>query len=298
MGGKVVSVTTDGFITNLPGLEERLMKLSHDEIPLLTLYRELRHELSEISDSLEIKHSGKGIISWTTRGQMGIESGIKATTGFQSAGYTKDELVKILKDTLKGKNKDFEYTRTSLRSAKDIFKKGGHVTPKLSDQKFRLLYDNRRQIQEPEGFTGFDLSNVLLDSTPLQSSLVCKQMRYMSKMTYILPYNKNTSRRRVSVYKSYLEVGVRNFIKGYLSSEPCFGLLGHEFKFMKHLISFINGFESTKDLKISLTSISNLKHRRIIIKPVPQTKENKAFAQYVKSRLPHFDVSSFLKNSP
>ena len=43
-------------------------------------------------------------------------------------------------------------------------------------------------------------------------------------------------------YKSYLEVGVRNFIKGYLAEFPCFGLKGSEFKRYNDLISFIYGF--------------------------------------------------------
>lgn len=63
LGGKVVSVTTDGFITDLSNLEEKLLTLNTSEIPLLTLYRTLRQELSNTPDSLEIKDSGVGVIS-------------------------------------------------------------------------------------------------------------------------------------------------------------------------------------------------------------------------------------------
>ena len=150
------------------------------------------------------------------------------------------------------------------------------------------MYDNRRQIQELEGFTGFDLSNVLLDSTPLQSSLVCKQMRYMSKMTHTYPFNKTTSRRISSTYTTYLEVGVHNLIKGYYAVESCFGLLGTEFKRVNNLISFINGFKPAKDLKISKNSASNFKHRRTMLRPVPNTKENRAFALYIKTHFIHY----------
>lgn len=68
------------------------------------------------------------------------------------------------KNTLKNAENFFEFTQTSLRTAKDIFKKGGHVTPVLKDKKVRLYYDNRRQIIEPKDFKGFDLSNHLFDS--------------------------------------------------------------------------------------------------------------------------------------
>ena len=58
---------------------------------LLTKYRSLREHLTDFKDvkptkdALEIKSQG-GVISGTTIGQMGIESGIIATTGFQKGG--------------------------------------------------------------------------------------------------------------------------------------------------------------------------------------------------------------------
>jgi hypothetical protein len=63
LGGKVVSVTTDGFITNIKDLENKLLSLKPSEIPLFTKYREIRETLSGNSTALEIKHSGKGVIS-------------------------------------------------------------------------------------------------------------------------------------------------------------------------------------------------------------------------------------------
>jgi len=66
LGGKVVSVTTDGFITNIPDLETKLMNLKEEEIPLLSLYRQLRSNLSEDPNNhyaLEVKHTSTGIVS-------------------------------------------------------------------------------------------------------------------------------------------------------------------------------------------------------------------------------------------
>ena len=80
---------------------------------------------------------------------MGIETPITATTGFQRGGYSKIELITLFNKTLAGKKKYFEFTRKSLRSAKDIFQKGGHVLATYKDQMFRLFFDNRRKIIEP-----------------------------------------------------------------------------------------------------------------------------------------------------
>jgi hypothetical protein len=60
-----VSTTTDGFITNLLDLENKLLKLPFDEIPLFSLFRKLRIALagSATTTTLELKHKSKGIIS-------------------------------------------------------------------------------------------------------------------------------------------------------------------------------------------------------------------------------------------
>jgi hypothetical protein len=105
---------------------------------------------------------------------------------------------------LKSCNKVFEFTQTRLRSAKDIFNQGGHVIPLLKDPSFSLLYDNRRQIIEPSGFKGYDLSNTLLDSVPLINAKTCKRLRFFSKFYFNLPYNKTFVNKKTSVYKIIL----------------------------------------------------------------------------------------------
>ena len=300
IGGKIVSVTTDGFITNIEDLESKLLKLPTESTPLFTLFKALRVALSEEVKNhvgLELKNFSKGIISWSTRGQLGIEKGIKATTGFQSGGYTQEEMVSTFKDVLKQRDKSFEYTQFRLRGAKDIFKKGGHVTPTYRDQKVRLLYDNRRIITDSDKIIRNDMSSNLLDSKPYQNKDECLRQRFISKYPNINPYLKTTPIRKNSKsgYRDYIEIGYRNLIKGYLADEPLFGLKGNEFKRYKHLISFIQGFNLSKELKISFPSISQLKSRKAILRPVPNTRENIAFATYIKSKIPYFDVTTFLK---
>ena len=293
LGGRVVSVTTDGFITDLVDLENKLLTLPEEDTILFTKYRNLRFELANESNALEVKSSGRGILSWSTRGQLGIESTMVAATGFQRLGYEKRELLELFKSTLNSKEKFFEYTRKSLRSAKDIFKKGGNVTVTLKDQAFRLFYDNRRKIIEPLQRRQDKL--LLLDSEPLRDIYHCKSLRFLSKFPITLPYYKNNNKISAN-YKSSLEVGVRNFIKAYYCKNEKFGLNGFEFRYAKDMVSFIYDFKSNKDIKVSIHSISKLKNRKMIWHPVPPTKENIQFVDYIKSKFPYFREDLFLKN--
>jgi len=73
---------------------------------------------------------------------------LRATTGFQNRNYTQLELLENFSNKLNiyNTNKTLEFLQTSLTSAIDVIKQGGHVTRKFSDRKFSLLYDNRREI--------------------------------------------------------------------------------------------------------------------------------------------------------
>lgn len=286
--GKVVSVTTDGFITNLSDLESLLK----DNL-LITEFRKMRFNLSGNSEGLELKHSGKGIISWTTRGQLSKEANLKASTGFQSRNYTLDELETMFLNVLSKNDKSLEYIQFSLRSAKDIFKKGGHVTPVYKDQVFRLHYDNRRLIQIPNNFNeqNFDLSQILLDSLPVKSVEESGNLRSISKIHKSKLYNRETSGLSGNTYKDYTDLAIRNFIKGLLS-EPRLYNLDDSLKTYSDIIEFINGYKKSK--KITKSSISHLKNRKMVFKSVPHTKETLEFVKYVKTKYKNFDEKSFL----
>lgn len=76
-----------------------------------------------------------------------------------------------------------------------------HVTMTMRDQKVRLIFDNRRQIIEPVNFTGYDMSDKLFDSLPLDSKETCDRMRFMSNFAYKLPYLKYTQSTKKTNYK-------------------------------------------------------------------------------------------------
>lgn len=150
LGGKVVSVTTDGFITDISDLETKALDIikrdKNGRIYLLNSIRELRSQLSNDPKALELKSEGYGIISWSTRGQFSKDSGIIATTGLQRKYIDVRTLESLLTEAFNG-NKQIDYISTSLRSALDIYKRGGHVTRVYRDQRFRLNFDGRREIQ-------------------------------------------------------------------------------------------------------------------------------------------------------
>lgn len=64
-----MSVTTDGFITDIEDLENKLLKLPQKDILLLTKYRSLREQLTDFKgvtptkEALEIKSDGIGVMS-------------------------------------------------------------------------------------------------------------------------------------------------------------------------------------------------------------------------------------------
>jgi hypothetical protein len=305
LGGKVVSVTTDGFITDLDNLEDKILDLPLDQRPLFNKYRGLRLELADEPLSLEVKKSGPGVLSWSTRGQLGIGSYIKATTGFQSGGYQHDDLVREFKNILSTPSKQFEFVSKRLRGAKDVFSNGGHVQTVYKDQKFRMYYDNRRKIVDSVGYKGYDLSDKMLDSVPHRDTGDALRARLVSRFPFTLPFNKQDSTPSVkNIYNNYLEIGVRNFVKAFVAKEPMFGLTGTEFKTSSELINFISEFDSTGEIeirgllkiKVSRQSIWNLRHRRLILRPVPKTIENIAFTRYLKKRLPNFRDIDFLKS--
>jgi hypothetical protein len=107
--GEVVAVTTDGFRTYVSELETKLFKLKDLDIPLFKLFKKLRVDLNDDPTThtvLELKQNKTGIVSWSTRGQLGGSSNeILATTGFQSKGWYTPLMrrwYQKFKDTLKG----------------------------------------------------------------------------------------------------------------------------------------------------------------------------------------------------
>ena len=290
LGGLVVSVTTDGFITNTDDLENRI-----SDNYLFGEFKKIRFRLSEDNSGLELKNFGKGILAWSTRGQLGIGSQVIATTGFQHRVYgNKAELMKGFLDTLKSENKTIEFIQSRLRSASDIYKKGGHVTMQRRDQLFRMHFDNRRVL---EWETTIPSSiECLIDSNPLIDINQGKNLRFIGRLSKSIPYAKYTSAgKSLSKYKNQDEIAVRNFLKGLLSTPPMFNLNREEFYGYQSIIDFVKNYSST----INITDESLAKIKQRVSKKnfkwvtVEKTKESEAFVKYVQSKFNTFDVEAF-----
>lgn len=63
LGGRVVSVTTDGFITDIQDLEKRLMELPPEDTYFVRLYQKMRSMLEFPPEAFEVKNMGLGLAS-------------------------------------------------------------------------------------------------------------------------------------------------------------------------------------------------------------------------------------------
>jgi hypothetical protein len=314
--GSTISVTTDGFITNINNLEE-IMSENKEKYYLFNEFKSLRKEISGDSTGLEVKSSGKGILSWTTRGQFGLESDIIATTGFQRKGMSKKELFELFEKTMENSEKVIEYTQTSLRSATDISKKVGHVVQTYRDSSFTMKYDNRRIIVD-NIFTNLNNStkkeeevellltplykesplqedSILLDSKPFTRKEECANLRYMSKRNRVKEYNSITSLplQKVSITsgKNYKSLAIRQFIKLLYSDNETYMNLRSSFKNYNELVNFIKSYDNS--IKITKQSISNLLNRKVIHKQILKNEDTLSFISYVKTRFPDFKDDQF-----
>lgn len=326
--GSAISVTTDGFITNLNNLEDLMLRDKNNV--LLLNFKTLRESLSGDNTAFEYKSSGKGIISWTTRGQLGIESKIIATTGFQNKIFTdKKELVNLIVDGINSNEKTIEYIQKSLRSASDISKKGGHVTQTYKEIQFLLKHDNRRkfntvlnqmvdkkdvikidsEIQNNSEIINQELlltksykeSELYKESTGLEYTIPfvnkdeCINYRSISKRNRLKDYNSLTSHvsplLKISTGRKHTSLAVVHFVKMLLSDKPQFSGMMGVFTNYNDIVNYIHAFDNS--VKISKQSISNLRNRKIIQKQIPKNEDTLRFVEYIKIKFPDFREEFF-----
>jgi hypothetical protein len=216
-----------------------------------------------------------------------LNSGIAATTGFQRKQYDPEFIETSFKNTLSKTDKSIEFVQARLRSALDIYRKGGHVTKVYTDRTFRLHFDNRREMIIPEGYeNNTDFSNIIFDSKPVYNIKTVKYLRGMSKINLISKYDQRLGKTAISnKYYDYTDLAIRNFIKGVLNGD-----YGENIKFDNYeaMIKFIKGYKP--GFRISKSSISNLKNRPIIFKSIPLTEDVIKFRDYVRKFYPYFDI--------
>ena len=100
-------------------------------------------------------------------------------------------------------DRSIEFLQTTLRSALEISKFGGHVTMKYEDRKFSLLYDNRRFIQDEKLLEQFLENNTIkmsFNETETETEISKIDLIKLSKRGY---YNINNSKSDLT--KSFKE---------------------------------------------------------------------------------------------
>lgn len=148
-GNKVISCTTDGILTDHESLSTFTdITYKSLDLPFLCQYSKHRGFLGFANKALEEKYrDNKGIISITTRGQLGLSSKISALTSFSAKGdYSPYALRELLIQKTSSNDKNIRYPKNRLLGGSDIARKGGHVTTVPQEKTFRVCFDNRREV--------------------------------------------------------------------------------------------------------------------------------------------------------
>jgi len=157
LGGDVISCTTDGFVCDIENLENTIIESFEVKNTILEKYRNIRINLSGDASALEVKTSVKGIIQWTTRGQLSLESipneydkmiPISAATGYQKV-RDHQENVNVVEHAMSSNNKVL-FLQKQLTGALDLYKTGSHVSMKSSQRTFRTIFDSKRFVVPSE----------------------------------------------------------------------------------------------------------------------------------------------------
>jgi hypothetical protein len=201
-----------------------------------------------------------------------------AMTGYQKGNNKISDVYSNVSDVLLTKEKSFNFLTSRLRSAKDIYLKGGHVTMIYSDQIYRLMFDNKRIILDK------DINVTLFDSKPLKNIEEGKMLRYISKLPKTISYSKMSGSGSINLYKSNEELMIRNFIKALLRGE--LNLNSDSFKNYHEIVKFIKDYKS--DFTISENYIAQLKRRGNFVK-VPRFVGCEKFVDHIRKRFKDFD---------
>lgn len=186
-------------------------------------------------------------------------------------------------------DKTIHYAAFSLRSGRDIFQKGGHVTDVYKDKRYTMLFDNKRRMSDI-----VSSHPSLRDSFPLFDINDAKIYRLYSEHGSSSSFDKSLPQKTPKGYKSYLELGIRNFVKALLANE--LNMTSSSFKSYSEIKTFINLYKPigvSKKYIISEDAIAQLKRRRNTRVAVPKNTETVGFADYVKTKFPAFDEQGF-----
>ena len=211
-------------------------------------------------------------------------------------------MINFLTQTFQSEAKSFEYVQTRLRSATDIFKKGGAVTMVYRDQQFRMHFDNKRLIEVPNTVKVVEkedtslMKAVLLDSSPLADVSQGENLRFISKLSKLKQFSRYSNfSSGVLKYKSKEDLAINNFLKGLIAEPPMFNLHREGLKTNKAIIDYLLQYDP--NIKINENNLKNLKRSTITKKSVPRLQECENFIEFVKIKFNQFDEVNFFRSS-
>lgn len=271
---RIISCTTDGFITDTP---------FETTVPTTGIFSEqyynTRKKLTGKGELLERKHhESKGVISWRTRGQLGLSGGIKALTGYQRFESIEETIEKVNK-SFNG-NKTLPYIQTSLRSAKDIYLFGGHSTIKLTERNFNLSFDNRREITKNHG--SYHETKPFLHA---QNSILYRKIAGLGSGRYRLYSPISSTQCKGDAYLALTKRMIVRLLRenpSYLKSQS---------------LSRLEIQKITKEIGLpcTLNFISKQKEKPFIFNSIPSTEKTKAILKNLSVVFPSLDISILLR---
>lgn len=315
LGYKIVSVTTDGFITDLDNLENVILNstdpLVQNNRTLLELYIKWRSNVTGKSNSLAFEYKNeakcnsegevlysrgsKGLFSWCTRGQYSLDHRIGASTNFQRKSVSVSETDSIFNNWKEKGINSFDHVVVSLRKARSIVDEGGSVTQNYFDMPVSLTSDNRVLFKPKILLSG----ETLINSKPFYNKMQCVLNRGICNYTKKGFYNKNSFEVLVrSRYKNYFEIGVRSFVRAWCRNDYGLKIPISDYK---SICKFINSIarELSVDYRLSPAQIAMMKFRRVNKRLLPEHDHIKilGIGIYKYYKLKHkgvFDIDSWL----
>ena len=270
---RIISCTTDGFISDRKNLD---VLHPNPTAVFSQMFFNMRFKLTGKGELLERKYfEPKGVISWRTRGQLGLSGGIKALTGYQRNEPIELTIEKV--NEAFNNSKIIPFLQKSLRSAKEIFQYGGHSTLKLSERNFNLKFDNRREVTiEHETFS--ETKPFIHSANSIQARLISSFGSGRYRVYSPISSTQCKGDAYLSLTKRMLVRVLRNGCS--VNLERC-----EIARIMKEI-----------GLSCSLNFISKQKDRSVIFYSIPQTKKTMECLMKFTVVYPFFDVNLLIRN--
>lgn len=204
-------------------------------------------------------------------------------TGFQSS-MSHDILTDLILTTFY-KTKTIRFIQFSLRSATDIFKKGGDLTQTLSEKDFNLVYDNRREVIEPSDPKTF------FHTKPFLNKIQCQVHRKLSKLHKHKYSERDFIKSSNSNKTSFEKICIRMIIR-ILFQRP--DVLGIDVD-LKMTRSLCQQILNSIQISVTLNYISREKSKPFILNSVPTVEKTLLVLSNLAIKFPSLNRDMILR---